>query len=113
MILDNMNPFEKEKLLGQKLGYAPLSSYLCAECVLNKRQEAEDSEEELDATCEYSLVVESESAIVLSVKKYEVQHRFPSDVKNLIYDKMKANLGWIRRRTGQISQQHIDIYKKD
>ena len=39
--------------------------------------------------CDYSLVVESERAIVLSVKKYEVRNKFPNDVKSALYDKMK------------------------
>ena len=49
-------------------------------------------------------MVESESAIVLSVKKYDMQNKFPSDVKNMIYDKMKTNLDWIRKRIGEVSQ---------
>ena len=109
-----MNKFEKMKLLGQQLGYAPLNSYLCAEYVLDNPQEEKEKEkkqhhnqhhqEEEEATeehapeelCDYSLVVESDYAIVLNVKKYEVQHKFPNEVKNILTEKKTTQLEWIK-----------------
>ena len=70
-----MNPFEKTKFLGQQLGVAPNNNYLCAEYVVNKKDDEGQfiiEEEEQDEMAEYSLVVESDEAIVVTVKKYEV-----------------------------------------
>ena len=116
MVLDNMNPFEKQKLLGQVVGEAPNLCYLCAEYVLNKMNEDEEfiyEEEDTDVFGDYSLVVESDRAIILSVKKYEVQNKFPNDVKRGMHEQMQEQLKFVNRRIVEVGVQAKRSYERD
>lgn len=53
---DFMSQFEKEMIFGQKMGFAPAMEWLCQEYILHK------------TVAEFSLVVESNFAMVLSVE---------------------------------------------
>jgi hypothetical protein len=59
---------EKLKAIGQKVGYVPLLSYVC-DYAANKR-----------LPLEYSLMVESAEATVVSVSRYDLLRKFPVGV---------------------------------
>jgi hypothetical protein len=67
---------EKLKIMGQRIGYVPLDQYI-GELAAFKRE-----------PIEYSLMVESAEATVVSVTRYDLTKRFPVGVQSRIRQKM-------------------------
>ena len=64
-------------------------------------------------TCNYSLLVESDIAIIVSVKKYDVIHKFPRDVKRDMVYRMNDWQKWFQKRLTQAGREHIKGYEED
>lgn len=63
--------------------------------------------------CNYSLLVESDIAIVASVKKYDVVHKFPRDVKRDMVMRMLDWQKWFQRRTNEAGREQVKGYQED
>lgn len=64
-VINEMAYYEKLKLVGNKLGICPEMKYLCDVAAITREP------------LQYSLMVESKKAIVLSVSRYDLNNRFP------------------------------------
>ena len=73
-LLDNLTEHEREGALGKKLGYAPNHMYIGLECIFD------------DKPLEYSIIVESEYAIVLTTKRYDMIEKFSKEVRDQLKD---------------------------
>jgi len=80
---DLMNKAEKETMFGQKMGYAPKMEWLCQEYILHKIE------------AEFTLVVESNLALVLSVDAINLQTKIPLDLRDNLNKKSFIFLDWI------------------
>jgi len=80
---DLMNKAEKETMFGQKMGYAPRMEWLCQEYILHKTE------------AEFSLVVESSFALVLSADAINLQTKIPLDLRDSLNKKSFIYLDWI------------------
>jgi len=78
-----MNKAEKETMFGQKMGYAPKMEWLCQEYILHKIE------------AEFTLVVESNLALVLSVDAINLQTKIPLDLRDNLNKKSFIFLDWI------------------
>ncbi len=66
-------------MFGHKIGYAPINSWV-GEGNIQTR-----------ADCDFTLIVDSKEAIVISVKQYDFNRWFPKDVKkNIINGSLKS-----------------------
>ena len=80
---DLMPQAEKETMFGQKMGFAPRMEWLCQEYILHKTE------------AEFSLTVESNDALVLSVDAINLQTKIPLDVRDSLNTKSFIYLNWI------------------
>ena len=80
---------------------------------MNEDEEFIYEEEDTDVFGDYSLVVESDRAIILSVKKYEVQNKFPNDVKRGMHEQMQEQLKFVNRRIVEVGVQAKRSYERD
>jgi hypothetical protein len=69
------------------MGFAPTIEWLCQEYILHK------------TVAEFSLVVESNFALVLSVEAASLQSKIPLDVRDSLNTKSFIFLDWIKRRS--------------
>lgn len=72
-------------MFGHKIGYAPINSWV-AEGNIQAR-----------ANCDYTLIVDSKEAIVISVKQYDFNRWFPKDVKRNIINGSLISLEFIKQ----------------
>jgi len=100
-LYDELPLLEKFKMIGQKLGYCPKRAYLCEGAVLNKRP------------IQYSLIVESAVATVISVTRYDMTHRFPFEVLSRVRLNMNQFDEWVVSRAEKLMQSDFQIKKED
>ena len=72
-------------MFGHKIGYAPINSWV-GEGNIQAR-----------ANCDYTLIVDSKEAIVISVKQYDFNRWFPKDVKRNIINGSLISLEFIKQ----------------
>ena len=62
-------------MMGPKLGYCPNDMYFGLECIFKNKP------------ISYSIVVESDYAILLTTRKYDVMEKFSKDVRDKLEEK--------------------------
>jgi hypothetical protein len=62
---------------------------------------------------EFSLVVESTFALVLSVDAINLQTKIPLDVRDSLNKKSFIYLDWIKRRSKEVLDGAYPLYKED
>lgn len=83
------------------MSYAPVMEWLCQEYIIHKQ------------LAQFSLVVESNFAMVLSVEAASLQTKIPLDVRDKLNSKSFIRLDWIQKRSEEILDGAYPYYVED